>query len=195
MALPRGKNNGTSLVEIIVYIFIGVLIALVITEIFISQTQIGDKQSAKTDIERNSVSGINTLKTITQSAITVVASRTFGSDLFVSGSDTLILKLPAVDSSGDLVAGSSDYVVFFRDPVNPALLKITTEAGTGSARIPGTKIISSFVDSIEFGYNKSNITDSDAITITIITSTASGSETFRSTSQARINLRNKNQTP
>lgn len=185
------KSAGFTLLEVVIYCLIGVLIMLVIAQIFITQTNLGEKQTLQNDIERNATSGIEIIKTNVQSAKTVVTSKTFGSTAYTSDNDTLILELPAVDPSGNLIAGSSDYVVFFRDPLEENLLKMTIEAAAGSARQSNTRIIATFVDSIEFRYNRGNIIDSDAIDAEIRTSVASSSETLKATGGARIKLHNK----
>lgn len=184
-------KHGFTLLETVIYFTLGALIMIVITQVFVSQTRFGERQTRQSDITRSATSGIEILKIHIQSAKTVVASRTFGGILYTSSSDSLILELPTIDSSGNLISGSSDYVVFFRDPLNTALLKITTEAAVGSARSSNTKIVSAFVNSVEFHYNKSNIIDADAIDAALNTSLASSSKTFRATGRARIKLYNK----
>lgn len=192
MNLPFNKKTaGFSLLETIIYIFIGVLIIIVISEIFINQSNLGQKRTSQSDLERSAGSGIETIKTAVQGASTVVLSRSFSGTAYTSDEDTLILEIPSVDGSGNLVSGSFDYVVFFLDSSDSTLLKATTDSAAGSARPENTRIISSFVSSVEFRYNKVSPSDSTAIEATITTAKTLGTESFSAKSHAKVNLRNK----
>lgn len=189
--LPKKKSRGLSLLEAIIYIFIATLIIAVISEIFINQSSLGQKRTYQSDVELNASAGIEVIKTAIQGAGTVVASRTFGGTAYTSDANTLILELPSIDASDDIVVGSYDYVVFFLDPSDPTLLKATTEAAAGSARQSSTRIISSFVSSAEFRYNKVNTADSTSIDATIATEKTLGTQIFSAKATAKVNLRNK----
>lgn len=185
------KTKGLSLLETVIYIFIGVLVIIVISEIFVNQSTLGQKRTSQSDLERSAGAGIETIKTAIQGASTVVPSRTFSGTAYTSDEDTLILEIPSVDGSGNLVSGSYDYMVFFLDPSDSALLKATTDSAAGSARPENTRIISSFVSSVEFRYNKVSAADSTAIDATITTAKTLGTESFSAKSHAKVNLRNK----
>ena len=185
------KTKGLSLLETIIYIFIGVLIIIVISEIFVNQSTLGQKRTSQSDLERSAGVGIETIKTAIQGASTVVLSRSFSGTAYTSDEDTLILELPSLDGSGNLVLGSYDYIVFFIDPSDSTLLKTTTESAAGSARPENTRIISSFVSSVEFRYNKASAADSTAIDATITTAKTLGTGTLSAKSHAKVNLRNK----
>ncbi len=179
------------MLETIIYIFIGILIIIVISEIFVNQSTLGQKRTSQSDLEVSASSGIEIIKKAIQEAKTVVLSRSFGGTAYTSDEDTLILEIPSVNGSGDIISGSYDYIVFFIDPSNSTLLKAATESAVGSARPSATRIISSFVSSVEFRYNKINITDSTAIDSTIITSKTLGGQSFLGEAHAKVNLRNK----
>ena len=194
MLTPRPKKeheNGFTIIELMVFIIVGVILFTAVGELFVTTLRSGKRGTLQTDLERNAVLGVETLKNTIQPAKTVVASRAFGAGNFTSDRDTLVLELPSVDTSGNLLAGVSDYIAFFRDLNDFSLLKITTEAATGSIRISNTRLVSSFVDSLEFRYNKGNIVDADAIDINLVTKTTFASETLRASASARIELRNK----
>lgn len=187
----KKNKNGFTVIELMVFIVVGVILLTAVGEIFITTLRSGKRVTAQTDLERSAALGVETIKNTIQPAKTVVASRTFGAGSFTSGNDTLVLEIPSVNSSGNLLAGASDYVVFFRDLTDSSLLKITTEAATGSIRISNTRLVSSFVDSLEFRYNKGNIVDADAIDVNLVTKTTFASETLRASASARVELRNK----
>jgi len=188
---PRGINRGLTLIELIIYIAISTLVLTILFELFIQQTRLGNRRASQTDIERSAVTGIEIVKSAIQSANTVVSSHSFDGVAFSSSSSTLILELPSVDSSGDIVSGSSDFMVFFQDQNNQSLLKMTTVAGVGSARPSHTRVIANFVDTVQFSYNKGNIVLADTINVSLNTKTVIGTETLYKTTEAKIKIRNK----
>lgn len=185
------KTKGLSLLETVIYTFIGILIIIVISEIFVNQSNLGQKRTSQSDLEKSAGSGIENIKTAVQGARTVVLSRPFGNIAYTSDEDTLILEIPSVNGSGNIISGSYDYMVFFIDPLDSSLLKATTEPATGSARPGNTRIISSSVSTVEFRYNKVNTVDSTALDATIITSKTLGTGVLAAKAHAKVNLRNK----
>lgn len=187
----KKATKGFTLLETIIYISISIMMIVVISEIFVNQSSLGQKRTFQSDVERSSGAGIEVIKTASQGAMSVVLSRSFGGTAYTSDEDTLILQLPSIDASDNIISGSYDYMVFFIDPSDSTLLKITTEAAAGSVRGSNTRIVSNFVSSVEFRYNKVNVADSTSIDATITASRTLGTHVFSAKATAKVNLRNK----
>ncbi len=184
-------SRGFTLIELLIFITVGVLIFLVIGQIFIVQIRQGDRAAAIADISRSANTGIERVREYAQSANTIVASKNISGTIYNSDDNTLILELPSIDGSGNLLPSAVDTVLFIRNALSPALLEMTIVPGTGSARPAGTRIIANFVDSLEFRYNKEAVADASAIDILLITSKLFREETLTAETGARVDIRNK----
>lgn len=105
------------------------------------------------------------------SADQILATHTFTEGTFASGTTTLVLELPTVDSAGNVAVGTHDYVVFFLSGTN---LYRTLDTGSGSARTPGTKLLVGSVEALSFSYN--NASSSLANEVDVYATTTSSSQ-------------------
>ncbi|MBI2099111.1 hypothetical protein HYT45_01710 [Candidatus Uhrbacteria bacterium] len=187
-------RKGFTVIELIIFIAAGALVLSVIAEIMIIQLRVGERSGARADIERSAATGLEAMRKEIQSAKNVIATIVLVGNSYASGPNALVLELPAVDSSGNLISGGSDFIVFERDAVNSSLLTALTVPFAGSARPQGTRIIANFVESLEFRYNKENLGETDAIDVTLVTAKTIRGENLQAITAARVDFRNKPRT-
>ncbi len=85
----------------------------------------------------------------------ILQSHTFASGTYASATTTLVLEIPAIDSSGNVIANTYDYAAFYATSTDAYRL---LEADALSARTSGTKLLSSPVSSLSFTYGNSDFT-------------------------------------
>lgn len=85
-------------------------------------------------------------------AIAIEPSRLVGVTTYTTDSDTLVLKLGAVDASSNLIANTYDYVIITPDSADPTRLLEITDANSASVRNSLTKEITSNLRTIGFTY-------------------------------------------
>ena len=188
-ALPR-RLTGVSLMETIVVIGIMALIMILISQIFVLNYEMFFKQSLRTDNETGAILAARSISQLARGAIAVEASHNFGGTTYTSSDSTLVLKMPAVDGSDNIIGGVFDYAAFYRHPTETTKIFVVVDPGTGSVRQPGTRRITSYNDTLAFRYNAVDITRADRISVLIINQQTRRGATIASRSWTSIFLRN-----
>ena len=183
------KPKGYLLVELFVAFTVIALLSIVVAQTTISLVRFYKRQMALVDVQRRSTIGIELLREAAKGAEEVLASRTINGIPYVSGTSTVAFVLPAIDSDGDLLAGT-DYIGFHRDSSNPLLLKQNIDADPSSVRNDGISTIATFVDVFHIRYNTSTPADADHIEFYLETRSQEQPEIY-SPLMTNIELKNK----
>lgn len=155
---PRGRRpDGMTLVEAVVVIGAMTLMLLIVNQIFIINYQIVARQTGRLDSDGGAVLATRLISSLTRSASSVVPSATINGTSYSSGPSTLVLEIPSVDASGNLISGSSDYVAISRDPADQAHIITDTAPAAGSVRVSGKKLVTAYNTQLVFRYNDSDI--------------------------------------
>lgn len=106
---------------------------------------------------------------------------------YTSSSNVLVLEIPSVDSSGNVIANTYDYAAFYVVGTNAYRI---LEANAMSSRISGTKQLSSTVSSLTFSYNNTDFTAVNTITADVQTLAQVKQNTLTDHLNEQIRLRN-----
>ena len=123
-----------TLAEVIVVIALMTILMLVGAGIYLSNNQFYRTTSGELQAINATRSAADRVNEFARGAASGVASYTYNSVVYTAGSDIMILKVPSIDASRNIINGSYDYVVFGRDPGNSSRLILLTDAASGSAR-------------------------------------------------------------
>jgi hypothetical protein len=151
--------------ETMVVIGVMTVLLLIVTQMFILNYDIVEKQTGRANNDTGAVLAARSISDTTRGATAVLASRTINGTLYASSSSTLVLQLPTVNVSGNIVAGSSDYVAFYRDPVETTKVFIDLEAAGSSARGSGKRVLTNHNLTLLFRYNDSDITKATKVSV------------------------------
>lgn len=189
------RDSAFSLTELLVVIAILTIVSGILVGIFIGGFRIFNQQSAAIETQSQAKLVTSTITRDVQQANKVIQSRTFGFYLFTSSSDTLILELPSIDNSQNIIQGKFDYEVFYLDPANPQKLKLKREVALESSRRSETKTIANLIENLTFVYKKGSIevlpSDSEIITIKVTNSRTSYGKLYSTSLTGQAKLRNK----
>jgi hypothetical protein len=183
--------RGISLMETMVVIGIMMFLLLIITQIFALNYDIFAKQSKRSDNEIGAILTAKTISQIARGAESIEAAHTFNSTVRTSSSAELVLKLPSVDASNNVIASSYDYVAFYRSSSTPTNIMVVTEAAAGSARIAGTRLITAHNAVLTFRYNNPTITDASRVSLYLVNTQSQRGLTMTTKAWTSIFLRNK----
>ena len=89
----------------------------------------------------------------------LVNSRTIDAESYATGTEQLILELPSIDSSGNIINGTHDYIVYFRDPLKLSGLIRKIDANIASSRTSGERLILNNIDTFAFQSEGTNLSD------------------------------------
>jgi len=104
------------------------------------------------------------LESLTVPADNVLQTHSFTSGTRTSSSTALVLEIPSVDSSGNTIANTFDYAAFYTTGTTVYRL---LEANAASARVSGTKRLSTTLGTLSFTYNNADFTQVNTVTVDV----------------------------
>lgn len=185
------KLKGFTLIEAIVYLAIASIILVIITQIFISQSQIYDTETSRVDIDLYAKQALNRIVTNSVSALGVVATQAISGDTYTASSSTLILKLPAIDLNQNLISNKYDYVVFYLEPTDQTKLYLKMDADPSSSRQDAATLLATFVESLNFRYNMPVIAEANKVEISLNLARVTRGQKHTAQSSTAIFFKNK----
>ncbi len=159
---------GFTLVETLIVIFIFILTMLALMNMFLGYATLFNRQEAAIAATASASMIMSEVQSATLQADHVVASRALNGTTYSSDASTLVLELPAINSSGNIISGVYDYVAFYAS--GTSMYRIISP-GTGSVRLSGTKQLSSALNALTFTYDDGDFTKVTAATIDVTTQT------------------------
>jgi len=185
------NRHGFTLVEVLVVIGILGMISLFLTQIYLDYINLYRRENTAIDLNLANQTVLNNLSNDILVAVAVVPSYTVSGLNFTSGSQTLILSLPAFDAQKQIISGVYDTVVYYLATSTPRkLIKRVVSAPT-SSRTSQTKALNSDVSFLDFTYNATSTADAKSIITTLVTSRAIAGRAPAVTSTLQAVLRNK----
>lgn len=187
---PFHDARGISVMETISVIGIMTIVLVMVAQMFSSGYNIYFLQGARIDAEVGAVLATRAISEAARGATEVEASSVINGTTYTSDGDTLVLKLPSVNASNDIIAGSFDHMAVFIDPSDSKLVKTATQIATNSKRASGTRLITGSNLTLAFHYNEPVITDSTRVQAYLVNTQTRRTTTVTAKSWTAIFLRN-----
>ena len=183
---PSNKK-GFSLVEALlaIAIFIFILLALVI--IYASYTKVYNYQQETVRVAGSARLAMNEIQSHALQASHIVQDRSFSGTVYGSDEDALVLEIPAIDESGDIISGQFDWVVFYKS--GNSLYRLV-EADADSRRTSGLTELSGAVETLSFSYNNADLSLASQVEMDIQVRTTTRGQTITHHLHQEIYLRN-----
>ncbi len=121
------RKAGFTVLESLVAIAISISVGLVISQSLADGWKAQVAHEAYGELQRAARFSLDEMTKQIWGASSVISATTINSTTYTSDSDTLVLRLPPIDSGGTIVTGD-DYIVFEKD--NAALLRLMSAHGT-----------------------------------------------------------------
>lgn len=155
--------RGMTLMELIVAIALSSIVAMVLGGVFLAQSRFYALQDAISETQLDAGRALDTAGLFLSSADSVLTSQTINGHAYATGTNTLVVRLPSIDASGDIVVGSYDYAAFGLDPDDVANFMYDIQASANSARVSGKFVKATLVDKLIFRYNTVSTTAASII--------------------------------
>ncbi len=188
------NSKGLTLVELLISMSIAVVVGGLLIAIIVNSSGLSYKQSSKVSIGLNTNDALAQVRKNIKESSAVTPSFTIGSKTYTSGLSQIILKVPSLDQSGNIIPNTFDYFIFFQDQTK---LRFKVFPDPVSTRKAQDQIFSTSLDSLQIQYlNSVNppvevVPDAAAkvrMTITLKQKNGTNYEIITATSEA--NLRN-----
>lgn len=188
--IGRPTARGVTLMETVVVIGVMSVLMLIITQIFLINYDIFEKQMRRTDNETGAILAAKTISQMARGASAIMTSQVIGGTAYASSDAALVLKLPAINASGQILPGVYDHIAFYRDGVTPTKIFAATEAGTGSARQNGNRLITAYNQTLVFRYGNPDLTKANRVSVYLVNSQTRRETTLTTRAWTSIFLRN-----
>ncbi|MEK7130121.1 MAG: prepilin-type N-terminal cleavage/methylation domain-containing protein [Patescibacteria group bacterium] len=184
------NNRGITLVETMIGLAISALLVVILSYCLIIVLRLNEAQKTISALTTSTDRGIYRISSSIQQSSQILSSAVISGTTYTTSSTVLVLKIPTVDSLGQIISGSYDTVVYRRNPSDLSELQEITDAEAGSTRFDGTHIIARFVTNLLFRYNKSDYTSASVATIFLKTGATVREVLKESANQTTVSLRN-----
>lgn len=180
--------SGFSLIELVISVGIFILIVLAITALFFTHDTLFSAQQTTVEVIGSASALASDIQVMTQQADQVLSSHAFSGVTYTTSTSTLVLRLPSIDSSGDPIPSTYDYVAYYATGTSAYRL---VDAGAGSVRIPGSKQLSNAITTFTFTYDNINTALVSSVGVDIATEKAAKREEVDTHVSQTVYLRNK----
>lgn len=177
--------------ETIVVIGIMTIVLMILSQIFAINYDFTLKQLARNDDDMGAIAAMRRLGDVTRGAISVATQDVINGTTYASSSDVLVLKLPAMDASGDILPAVFDRVAVFRDATVSTVIRTDTDAAAGSVRQDGKRLLTAYNDTMTFSFNDPSIDKATRVSVFMINSQVVRGRTLTTRAWTSVFLRNR----
>jgi Tfp pilus assembly protein PilV len=181
------RTRGFSLIETILVIFLFTLIMLAVVNVFLGFDKNYYVQNASINTSQTAAAIMDEVHRHALQASAVASSHAYSGTTYTSGTSTLVLTLPSIDSSGDIVSNEYDYAIFY---LTGSTSYRILDADASSARAPGSKKLSDVVGDLYFTYDTGTPSSASRVTVDATTTSTVKGQQFQVHLQQTIYLRN-----
>lgn len=183
-------QRGFSLMEALTVIGIMTIVMVMVTQIFAVSYDVFVKQSARADNETGAILATRTISEMTRGASAVETSRTINGTAYVTSSSVLVLKMPTIDASNNVVVGSYDYMAIYRDGTDVTKIFSNTQVAAGSKRQGGMRLVTGYNVIAAFRYNAADPSETTRVQAYLVNRQVRRSTTMTTKAWTAIFLRN-----
>jgi type II secretory pathway pseudopilin PulG len=181
--MRQNNQKGFSILETVVVIFITTILLLTFYSLFDWHGKVYNYQQAIIRTSGSARDSMQYLSVYTSQSYRVLTS---GAG-YNSGPDTLVLQLPAVDNSGEIIASKWDIAVFYASGTQ---LRLLTMPDPASSRPTLDKQLSDSLQSLVFTYNNAVFDSTTKVTADLTTSLNVRNQTAKTKLSESLYLKN-----
>lgn len=181
--LNNSRQNGYSLaegftlIEVSVVLFFAGLLLVVMFNLYDWHSKIYSYQQAYVRVSTGNRQVVSTMQDYITQSYKVLSSATINGVNYTTGSDVLVLQLPALDANNNVIFGLWDKVAFYKSGFN---IFIQVEPDPGSSRLNLNKILNDSVQSFVLTYNNVNLSLVNKVTLSLTSAAQARSQTVSS---------------
>lgn len=190
------NTKGWSLIEVLIVVTVAAVAGSLLINLMVSSNKVFFDESAQIShgLSLNQAE-LELVDLIKSSAGIATQYPAQGGAQYTTDPDTLVVKLPALSSSGNVIDSVYDFAVIEADAANPAILRKQLFKDILSYRKAENKVLLTSLDSLTFNYldaNNNVVSPNQAVRVNfrISLSTKSGFSKKESTGSGTVNIKN-----
>jgi len=181
------RQCGFTLIETLIVLAISTIMLIALCVLIYTFNTASSYEQTSIQSSSSASAVIREIQALTLPASGVLQTHTFSGTAYTSTSTSLVLEIPSIDNSGNTIANTYDYAAFYVTGTNAYRL---LQANASSARISGTKKLSSYIQSLTFTYNSSDFTQTSIVTADVQTRAMVKQNIISSRQREQVRLRN-----
>ncbi|HYC29162.1 MAG TPA: prepilin-type N-terminal cleavage/methylation domain-containing protein [Chitinophagaceae bacterium] len=177
------KQQGFTLMEAVIVVALLGFLMVVITQFFLGSNRIYQNQTAELGVNFSARSALDDIDAQVRQA-----SQTLGTyDIHTAGPDVLILEIPAVNASNQLVPAAYDHIVYYMNGTN--LMK-QVYGDPASVRQSQLRSIGQNISTVNFTYNHADYAQVTQVDTSLNISSSAGLDTRTLNISSKSYIRN-----
>lgn len=180
-------TRGFTLIEVVITIALFVVLMFGLSQLYIVNNRVVTLQRASLDVALDASSIVDAVRSAASQADHVMVSHTFSGVPYTSATTTVIFELPAIDSSGNIIANTYDYITIYSSGANVYRI---IDAASLSERLSGTKQLADVLGGLSFTYDVASFPSVASVTVNATTSALIRGQTTETHLREHIYLRN-----
>ncbi|OGE82788.1 MAG: hypothetical protein A3B10_03895 [Candidatus Doudnabacteria bacterium RIFCSPLOWO2_01_FULL_44_21] len=145
----KSQNFGFTLIEMIIVVFLVGSLSLVVASLFFGQDKIYHTQMMELGVTNDARMALDDIDAFVRMTDVLVSSQ----GGYTLGAQTLILQIPSINASSQIIPATYDYVVYSLSGSNLDRIIMPDDA---SSRVSTTKRVASRVNGLVFTYDNAN---------------------------------------
>lgn len=146
------------------------IILVMVSEIFTVSYDIFIKQSARSENETGAVLAARAISEAARGADSIESSYVINGTTYTTSANVLVLKLPTIDASNNVVPASYDHMAIYRHSAQTTKIFADIDAAAGSKRIDGQKLMTANNTIMQFRYNDPDVASADRVQVYLVNS-------------------------
>ncbi len=156
------SRRGFTLIEIVVVVGVFAIMIFALLNLYLAYGSLYNFQNAQLTTQTEGRAVMSEFSLFTIQGHQVLSNITIATNTYYSGTTTLVLEIPSITSGGSIISNTWDYVVFY---VSGKKIYRTIQPDAASARISGTKLLTSNLQSLSITYNNADLTQAQKVSI------------------------------
>jgi type II secretory pathway pseudopilin PulG len=200
MNITKSKSGfkyfqGFSLVEVLLVVSVSSLVGVLLLSVFTQNNGLFIQQSARVAQGLSKNDAFTEISESIKYAASIVPLSQ-GNPQYVTGLETIVLALPAIDAQGNVIDQTFDHLIISKDPQNPKILRKLLQKDDESARVSENKVLVTKLSKINFYYldqEGKSVTPTSATKVNFVLNLNEATGLNRSedsSSSSQVNLRN-----
>lgn len=192
--MKNSKMGGFTLIETVVAACVALIAGTFLVAILVNHSGLFYKQNSLVNEGLSLNDAIREIENNVREAVSVAGGYPEQSPEYTTGAETLVLKLPALSTSG-VVEGVYDYAVIAKDPALPQVVRLSIFPDPQSTRNTSSLVLTNLLESVSFEFldrsgNAVAPTEAASVGTTLTVLSKTGSIGSSRSSSAVTTLRN-----